>query len=288
LIEPVFTPKMKVFKYIAIGLVLIGLCLLAYMKVAHKNTSELGLEILSSYKKASGNQVKLEDIDASKSIPPDHLVWTNILQKNVTLSGKVDYRGMIKNKVHLQDYLDDLSENPPAKNWSQDEKLAYWINAYNAFTVKLIIDHYPLKSIKEISSGFPMIDSPWDLKFFKIGKVAFDLNTIEHDILRKQFDEPRIHFAINCASISCPKLRHEAYLPKYLEFQLNDQAASFINNKDKNQVTETETRLSQIFNWFQGDFTKNESLIDYISRYNSNIKEDNRILFAAYNWSLNQ
>lgn len=257
------------------------------MKIANKNTGELGLGILSVVKKMGGNKVALDDINADASSPLNHMEWASILSKNVTLDGKVDYRGMSKNKAHLNTYLNNLSQNPPRPEWSQEEKLAYWLNAYNSFTVKLIMDHYPLKSIKEISDGLPMINSPWDIKFFKIGGVDFDLNTIEHEILRKQFDDPRIHFAINCASFSCPKLRHEAYLPKYLEFQLNDQATAFINNTDKNVISDSEMKLSVIFNWFEGDFTKEGSLYSFLKKYHNEVNEDNKIEFLEYNWDLN-
>ncbi len=272
----------------AIGIVSLGIGVLGYMEIANKNTNELGLSIFSWIKKMKGKNVQLDDIDTSKSRIINHMEWTYLLSKHVSLNGSVDYRGLAKNKAHLVAYLNTLSNNPPAEDWSKNEKIAYWINAYNAFTVKLIVDHYPLKSIKEISDGLPMINSPWDIKFFKIGGVDFDLNTIEHEILRKQFDEPRIHFAINCASFSCPKLRHEAYFPKYLEYQLNDQAQSFINNEDKNQISSSELKLSGIFNWFRGDFTRHESLYSFLKRYNSDVNEENDIAYLDYNWGLNE
>ena len=133
-----------------------------------------------------------------------------------------------------------------------------------------------------------MIDSPWDIKFFKIGGVDFDLNTIEHEILRNQFDEPRIHFAINCASKSCPKLRHEAYLTKYLEFQLEDQAKAFINDRSKNRISATEMELSSIFKWFEVDFTKDGSIMPYIQKYHSDVNSNNKISYMDYDWSLNK
>jgi hypothetical protein len=202
-------------------------------------------------------------------------------------SGHVNYQGFIKDKNEFQQYLNALSKTGPGKNWTEAEELAYWINAYNAFTVKLIIDHYPLKSIKDISSGLPMINSPWDIKFFKIGNVDFDLNTIEHEILRKQFDEPRIHFAINCASFSCPILRNEAYITDKLDEQLEEQAIRFIQNPDKNIIDERQTLLSSIFSWFEKDFTKKESLKTYLKKYHPGINDQLHIRFMDYDWSLN-
>ena len=279
---------MKYLRYMIYGFLLIAISIFGYMKITNKNTSELGLDIFSWIKKVKGENVQMEKMIPSKLKSLDHSDWTGLLSKFVTLDGHVNYRGMVKSKSRLDQYLNYLSENPPASDWTKNEKLAYWINAYNAFTVKLIVDNHPLESIKDISDGLPMIDSPWDIKFFKIGGVDFDLNTIEHEILRKQFDEPRIHFAINCASISCPKLRHEAYLTKYLEFQLEDQAKAFINDKTKNQINNSETKLSGIFNWFKGDFTKKESLHSFLNKYNKEIKEENSISFLEYNWALNK
>ena len=101
--------------------------------------------------------------------------------------------------------------HPNDKHWTETEQLAYWINAYNAFTVELILDHYPVASIRDIKEGVPFINSVWDIDFIKIEGKTYSLNDIEHRILRREFDEPRIHFAIVCASISCPKLRNEAF-----------------------------------------------------------------------------
>jgi hypothetical protein len=145
-----------------------------------------------------------------------------------------------------------------------------------------------LKSIKDISSGLPMINSPWDIKFFKIGNVEFDLNTIEHEILRKQFNEPRIHFAINCASFSCPILRNEAYDADKLEAQLDEQALRFIQNPDKNIINEKQILLSPIFSWFEKDFTINQSLKTYLKKYHPSVDEQLPIRFMDYDWSLNE
>lgn len=279
---------MKVVKYIAFGLGLFLILIFGYMKISGKNFSELALDIFSWYKKTSGNRVQLDDIVYDESIVVDHSEWSKLLHKHVSLNGNVDYKGILNNRLALEDYLNTLSTNPPNPSLSKNEKLAYWINAYNAFTVKLIIDHYPLNSIKDISDGLPMINSPWDIKFFKIGGVDFDLNTIEHEILRKQFDEPRIHFAINCASFSCPKLRNEAFEAKNLENQLQDQASDFINDSTKNQITDTAINVSSIFKWFKSDFTKNGSLHEYLRLYNSKIDPKNNIVFGEYDWMLNE
>jgi len=151
--------------------------------------------------------------------PIEHTIWDALLKKYVSPDGTVNYKGFIRDKATFEEYLTLLSKNPPnKKTWSKAAQLAYWINAYNAFTVKLIIDHYPVKSIKDIKKGIPFLNSVWDMEFFHIGGKEMNLNDIEHDLIRRQFKEPRIHFAVNCASYSCPRLRNEAYTdyPKFL------------------------------------------------------------------------
>jgi len=134
-----------------------------------------------------------------------------------------------------------------------------------------------------------MVNSSWDIKFFKIGGVDFDLNTIEHRILRKHFDEPRIHFAINCASISCPRLRNEAFIAEKLEEQLNIQAHYFMNNPINNRITEDEITLSPIFNWFKSDFTKRGDLLSYIQNYTDvKLNAEIPLVYQEYNWNLNE
>jgi len=143
--------------------------------------------------------------------PINHQAWTNLLQKHVSQKGNVNYSGFVTDKAELEKYLNHLTQNKPTNSWSEKAQLAYWINVYNAFTVKLIVDNYPVASIKDIKKGIPFISTVWDIKFIEFNNETIDLNKVEHGILRKQFDEPRIHFAINCASFSCPRLLNEAY-----------------------------------------------------------------------------
>lgn len=212
--------------------------------------------------------------------PLSHQKWNTLLQKHVSSNGKVDYQGFKNDEVALQSYLDMLAKNLPQKNWSKNATLAYWINAYNAFTVKLILDNYPVKSIKDIKK-------PWDQEFIILENRAFSLGDIEHKILRKM-NEPRIHFAINCASYSCPNLLNEAYTEPKLEQQLEHAATSFINDKTKNNISKNTIEISKIFDWFSGDFKKEGSLIDFLNKYTAiKINANARIKFKAYNWSLN-
>lgn len=223
--------------------------------------------------------------------PPSHKIWDELLHKHVTEEGLVDYKGIIKDKEKLQKYLDLLSEGAPdPKLWSREERLAYWINAYNAFTVKLIIDNYPVESIQDLhpTIKIPLINTVWHKKFFQIGGEEASLDEIEHDILRERFDEPRIHFAINCASFSCPPLRREAYKAEKLDEQLDEMAVRFINDDKRNDIQPDHAEVSKIFSWFTKDFTKNGSLREYLNKYSKvKLKEDADIDYMDYDWSLN-
>ena len=211
----------------------------------------------------------------------DHKQWNDLVQKHVSGKGNVDYKGFKKDAAALQSYLNVLAKNLPEKSWSKNAVLAYWINAYNAYTVKLILDHYPVKSIKKI-------DSPWDNEFFTLGSKKYSLGEIEHKILRKM-NEPRIHFAINCASFSCPNLANEAYTETELEKQLETVARSFVNDKTKNTITPDKIEISSIFDWFSGDFKTKGTLIDYLNKYSSTkINKSAKVKFKEYNWNLNE
>lgn len=221
--------------------------------------------------------------------PTDHAKWTNLLQQYVNEKGQVDYSGFVNSKALLQIYLDELVKNKPADNWSKNAQIAYWINLYNAFTIKLVADNYPVESIKAIKNGLPFINSVWDIKLIDFGNEKIDLNHVEHSILRKHFDEPRIHFAINCASFSCPRLLNEAYTAGKLEQQLALMTKDFLGDTEKNKITINEIKLSKIFNWFKGDFTKNGSLIDFLNKYAPiTINESAKVSFLDYDWSLNE
>lgn len=218
-------------------------------------------------------------ITTTKSL--DHKIWNDLLQKYVSKKGNVNYSGFKKDEAKLDLYLNSLSKNSPENNWSKNAVLAYWINAYNAFTVKLILDNYPLKSIKDIKK-------PWDLKFIVLADKTYSLGDIEHKILRKM-NEPRIHFAINCASYSCPNLLNKAYTAGALEKQLESVSKSFINDGSKNYITTNSIEISEIFNWFSKDFKTKGSLIDFLNRYSAiKINENAKIKYKNYNWNLNK
>jgi hypothetical protein len=227
-----------------------------------------------------------------KGEPITHELFNSLLSKYVSKNGKVNYQGFQKDSIIFLEYLNLLSNNPPSlEGWNKQERLAYWLNAYNAFTIQLVLKNYPLKSIKDIGSAIqiPFINTPWDIKFIKIGDEKLDLNNIEHSILRKVFNEPRIHFAIVCASLSCPNLRNEAYTADKLEEQLAEQARKFINDSSKNILEKEQVKISKIFSWFKGDFTKNSTLIDFMNKFSKeNISPKAKVSYMDYDWSLNE
>lgn len=233
---------------------------------------------------------KENDIEVNKGVVEkkalvtdvDHSLWNTLLKKNVSNTGNVDYKGFIRDKAILETYLNTLAVKIPEATWSKNAKLAYWINVYNAFTVKLIIDNYPIKSIKDISN-------PWGKKFFTLEGTSYSLEQVENDILRKM-NEPRIHFAINCASVSCPNLINQSYTSVAMEKQLTDASKKFINDASKNNISENEIKISEIFNWFSKDFkTTNTSVIDYLNKYAvTKISNEAKVGFLDYNWSLNE
>lgn len=221
--------------------------------------------------------------------PPSHELLNQLL-KDYVVEDAFNYQGLKRDSLKLNSYLKQLSSQPPSPGWSENEELAYWINAYNAFTLKLIVDNYPIKSITDLhpTIHIPVLNTVWHKKFFKIGGELTSLDEIEHQILRKKFDEPRIHFAINCASVSCPPLRNEAYVAEKLDIQLNEQARNFINDSTRNKLMTDNPEISKIFSWFSDDFKKDQNLIDYLNQYsNIKISQDADLDYLEYDWSLN-
>ncbi|MEP1034368.1 DUF547 domain-containing protein [Ekhidna sp.] len=221
-----------------------------------------------------------------------HDSYDQLLQKYVDDDGMVNYKGLKSDRSRLKSYLSILENNSPKKSWTRDQKLAYWINAYNAYTLDLILEHYPVASIKDIGSAIkiPFVSTAWDIKFIKIDGKEYDLNNIEHGIIRKDFDEPRIHFALVCAAVSCPKLQNRAYTPGKLDEQLTKAAKEFLSNPAKNNFKNSnQATLSKLFNWYGGDFKKEGSLIDYINRYApTKLNKNADIDWMEYIWKLNE
>ena len=209
-----------------------------------------------------------------------HASWDALLRKYVSATGKVNYKGLKADKK-FETYLQLLKDNPIQDNWSRNQKMAYWINAYNAFTIKLIVDNYPISSITKLHGG-----KPWDHSWIPLGDKTYTLNDIEHKILRPQFKDARIHFAVNCAAASCPPVLNRAWTATNLNSNLDKQASLFINNTDFNSIGKKKIELSKIFDWYKEDFG---DLIGYINKYATTKVNDNaKISFKEYDWALNE
>jgi len=224
----------------------------------------------------------LTSTTANSAVNVDHSQWTQLLQKHVGPKGMVDYKAFQKDEKMLDAYLDMLASKDPNNDWSVQELLAFYINLYNAQTVKLILENYPTESIKDI-------DSPWTKGRARVGGRELSLGGIENGILRKM-NEPRIHFAINCASISCPKLLDEAYTASKINEQLNRVTKDFINGP-MNDISENKAELSSIFKFYPDDWKVDGkvNITRYINQYSdTKLNPDAKLTYKNYDWGLNE
>lgn len=238
------------------------------------------------------------DGDSCALFDHEHTGWTAVLGGYVR-GGFVDYAGLRKRgAADFRAYLWSVGSvcRGHYDMWTRAQKLAFWINAYNAYTVKLILDHYPLDSVRSIGllPGAAFRDGFISLP--KLGRPRLSLNDIEHEILRAELREPRIHFAIVCASQSCPALRSEAYRAPALEEQLEDATRTFVRDGSKNRFDPASRtlRLSAIFDWFHEDFERAAGTVPaFVARYADATTASAlragavRVEFLDYDWSLN-
>jgi hypothetical protein len=247
----------------------------------------------------------------AQSFDHGHAAWTALLKKHVQVSrggqsSAVRYAGFGGDRAALKAYLDTLSAVPRAafEGWNKAQRQAFLINAYNAFTVELILTKYPeLKSIKDLGSVF---SSPWKPKWIDLLGTKVSLDDIEHEMLRKRgaYDDPRVHFGVNCASIGCPALREEAFTAERLDAQLDEQALRFMSDRSRNRWNAERQRaeVSKIFDWFGEDFKLGHrgvaSLPAFVARYADQLAEAPAvrerlrggrfdIAFLDYDWKLN-
>ena len=219
----------------------------------------------------------------------DRQIYADLLKKYVKQE-RVDYQGLKTEEQRLDRYLKTLEKTDSGK-LSRKEAFAFYINVYNAWTVKLILTGYPgVKSIKDLGS---LLKSPWKKKICRVDGTIRTLDYIEHEILRPRFKDPRVHFAINCAAASCPPLRSEPYEGETLERQLNDSAQAFINDPKRNYLEGNKLYASKIFKWFAADF--NDDVVGFFIKYSQNdfkqrleaLKGKIKVKYLHYDWSLN-
>jgi len=220
--------------------------------------------------------------------------WDRILVKHVketsidgvALNG-FDYRGLLKSRAPLDKLVSALSKFEPA-GLKGKQKLAFWINVYNVGAVKLVLDHPKIKSLNDIGSKKGAV---WKMDALAVGGKTYSLDAVENEILRK-LGEPRIHFAVVCASVSCPDMRPEAYRAVKLEKQLDDQTRRFLSNTKKGLSFDSAGRklmLTKLFEWFAGDFGGKEGVLDFVARHlPKGAPTDWRkysVGYLAYNWN---
>jgi len=211
--------------------------------------------------------------------------YNSLLQKHVDKQGNVDYKGLKTDEARLDMYMEYLAATSPNKTWSVNKQKAFWINAYNAYTLKIILENYPLKSITKIKKKGK---TAWKIPFVKVGNKLYTLDHIEHKILRKNLFDPKIHVGVNCASISCPKLSNIAFTEENIEAELTRLMNDFVNDPSKNKLSKKKVQISSIFDWFKEDFTKNNSVIDYLNTFSKiEINSNAKINYLKYDWSLN-
>jgi uncharacterized protein DUF547 len=230
----------------------------------------------------------------------EHGSWDALLKKHVVLldggkASQLRYAGMAGDRAALKAYLDSLSRVSDGEfsAWSRPEQMAFLINAYNAFTVEKILARYP--DIRSIWDFGKLFGNPFKDEFFVLLGEKRSLDWIEHEKLRKSYREPRIHYAVNCASVGCPMLREEAYAPTRLEAQLEEQARRFLSDRSRNRLREGRLEVSKIFDWFRQDFEPREA---YFARYANLLSDEPKeraaladgkisLRFLDYDWSLN-
>ena len=219
----------------------------------------------------------------------DSSIYAGLLGKYVK-DGVVDYEGFKSEEVKLDQYLKVL-EKTDTKTLSRNEQFAFYVNAYNAWTIKLILSGYPgIKSIKDLGSLFK---SPWKKKICRIDGEIIALDDIEHNILRPRFKDPRVHFAINCAAKSCPPVRSEPYRGRKLDQQLDEMTRAFINDLESNRLEGHTLYVSSIFKWFAEDF--NKDIVGFFLKHTKGDlkeqleanKEKIKVKYLDYDWSLN-
>jgi len=224
----------------------------------------------------------------------EHVAWDALLKKHVVLlpgahASQVRYDGLAADRPALKAYLDALSKVPRAEfdGWTKNERKAFLINAYNAFTVEKILTRWP--DIRSIWDFGKIFGNPFKDDFFRLLGRPMSLDGIEHGMLRKPgaYDDPRVHYALNCASIGCPMLREEAYVAPRLDAQLEEQAVRFLSDRSRNRFRDGRLEVSRIFDWYHEDF---EPRSRYFARYARALDYPGGevpIDFLDYDWTLN-
>ncbi len=234
--------------------------------------------------------------DGNSAISLDHTKWDTLLSRYLVIGedgiNRFRYGAVTpEDRALLHSYIVEL-ETTNVAGLNRNEQFAYWVNLYNAVTISLIVDNYPVKSIRDIKSG-PFSSGPWKMKLITVMGQEISLDSIEHDILRAQWQDPRVHYALNCASIGCPNLVGRAYRPDTLEQTLDANARAYINHPRGVWLDQGQLKVSSIYDWFEEDFGNTQTgIIDHLKQYAdkklaAQLDQQSTISDFDYDWSLN-
>lgn len=271
--------------------------------------------VLAALLATATHQVAAADRSAAGAFDYDD--YEAVLAAFVDDGGLVDYAALRADRGRLDAFAQELAalDRTTYESWNREERIAFWINAYNALTLELIVDHHPIEPSRLRSLVFPknsimQIPGRWKKVTFEVMGEPMTLDTIEHKVLRARFGEPRIHVALVCAALSCPELRNEPYLAARLDEQLDDQAREFLANPKKFRIDRERgvVYLSAIFDWFAEDFVdrygtgdpqgrrseKTQAVLNFVSRYAAAADADYlgtadfKVKYLDYDWTLNE
>ncbi len=259
----------------------------------------LALALLAGSSQAFAGELdaRFSTNDQSSTMTVDHSAWDTLLEKYVMPSpdgiNRFAYSAVTAaDKQALKAYLARLQDTKVTA-LNSDEQRAFWINLYNALTIDVVLDHYPVKSIRDVRLGFSLLGGPWGKSLVAVEGNELSLNNIEHDILRKIWHDPRVHYAVNCASLSCPNLMAKAFTGATLDAMLTRGAHAYVNHPRGVQVSGNKARLSSIYSWYARDFGANQAaLIAHLQQYaspelNAQFSKVDTISGYDYEWSLN-
>lgn len=229
---------------------------------------------------------------AGSNLPePMHQTWDDLLKRNVQADGRLSYAELAEHDDELRGYLQTLRRTTPAASWSRQDQAAFWLNVYNAYTVYMAVEYYPVQRLSDIKvktvGGYRSV---WEAPEVNVGGKQYSLNQIEREILPRLLpQDPRRFLALHCAAVSSPTLLPEAYDGPRLNDQLDAQARRFINDPTHNQLTPTAVQVSSVFDWHAAEFGEASQLIVFLNRYaKTPVAATATVQYLPYDWTLNE
>ena len=262
--------------------------------------------LLGSQTASASLAQKFSQHSAGSSVTVDHSAWDRMLKAYVKPDGtglnRLDYAAFKKNDHQaLKAYVKSLEATQVSK-LSRNEQFAFWANLYNAKTIDVVLDHYPVTSIRKITIKSSLLGflkksvgagGPWKAKIMTVGGEKLSLDDVEHGIMRPIFRDPRVHYAVNCASVGCPNLRTKAFTGANLEAELDAGAREYINSPRGVAISGGDVTASSIYKWFQSDFGGSEAgVLKHVAQYaepklKAKLKRANSVSSYEYDWALN-